>query len=548
VSIDAERAVLSRAVAAEAERDASRLVFVFENGSHSPERVTAGDLAVHGNQLAFEFRRRGMIRGDRMAIMLRNHPEFIYALTANAKLGLPTVPIDPRSRGDKLRYFLEFAECRGLVTADYVVADGAVADVIRKAGVQTWIVETPEGAAEGIDLPGEWPTVNEVLGSGPSEDVGESVDDLSEPWLLAYTSGTTGDPKAIEFTYERMVFYQLIPGLFGYRRTDVPYTGLSLTHGNALVATMMPAVWGAVDHSVFSRWFTRTRLWDICRDYGCTTWSNLGSIATAIYSERPSLRDRDHPVRRVISAGMPSEMWQPFQERFGVELLEWYGTMEGGFACNPPGAGPIGSFGKPPEGLLEMDVVDDEGRSVPPDGMGELLVRPAGGEARLSYFKNPEASARKVRNGWLYTGDIVRRDPEGWLYFAHRTEEGGLRKMGEFISEGFIRRVLAEDSEIADVHIYGVQSRSGAPGESDIVAALVVPDMERFDVPGLFHRLATRLERSHVPDFVQLVDELPRTASEKVQARFLAALFDEAAPGVHRRPARPPSGGSRTVV
>jgi crotonobetaine/carnitine-CoA ligase len=278
-------------------------------------------------------------------------------------------------------------------------------------------------------------------------------------------------------------------------------------------------------------------LWDVCIEYGVTTWSNLGGIATAVYSEPSSERDRAHRVRLVISAGMPREIWRAFEERFGVKVLEWYGTMEGGFACNPVGTGPVGSFGKPPEGLVDMEVVDDDGSPVAAGRIGELIVRPAGGQAQLTYWKNPEASARKVRNGWLYTGDMVTRDADGWLYFAHRREEGGLRKAGEFISEGFIRKVLAEDPDVVDVHIYGVPARSGAPGETDIVAAVVPRDPANFDVESLFARCAARLERSHVPDFIQVVDDLPRTASEKVQARFLAAQLTEAATSAFARPA-----------
>jgi crotonobetaine/carnitine-CoA ligase len=236
---------------------------------------------------------------------------------------------------------------------------------------------------------------------------------------------------------------------------------------------------------------------------------------------------------------MPREIWRPFEERFGVRVLEWYGTMEGGFAYNPVGVGPVGSFGKPPEGLLEMDVVGEDGRPVRSRQVGELILRPVGGEARLTYYKNPEASASKVRNGWLFTGDMVSRDEKGWLYFAHRREEGGLRKAGEFISEGFIRKVLAEDPEVLDVHIYGAPSRAGAPGETDTVAAIVVRDREVFDADALFARCAARLERSHVPDFVQVVDDLPRTASEKVQARFLLDGLSESAPNVFTRPTVP---------
>ena len=529
-------AVLSRVVRAQAARDPDRVVLVFENGQLPAEPVTAGQLAVRGNQVAAELAGAGLRRGDRVAIMLRNNPEFVYGLVANAQLALPTVPIDPRARGEKLRYFLRFAECSALITADYVVADSDVASTIRDAGVRPWVVSTPEGRAMGLDYSAEWPVLNAAFTGGEAADAGQHVEDLTSPWLLAYTSGTTGDPKAIEFGHDRMLFYRRLPEFFGYRPDDVTYTGLSLTHGNALIASMMPAVWGAVDHAVLSRWFTKTRLWDICSEHGVTTWSNLGGIATAVYSEPDSPKDRAHRVRLVVSAGMPREIWRAFEERFAVRVLEWYGTMEGGFAYNPPGSGPIGSFGKPPAGLLEMDVVDEDGRPVPSRQVGELVLRPAGGEAKLTYYRNPEASARKIRDGWLRTGDMVSQDEDGWLYFGHRREEGGLRKAGEFIAEGFIRRVLAEDPDIADVHIYGIPARSGAPGETDIVAAVVPRDAESFAPEAVFARCAMRLERSHIPDFLQVVDDLPRTASEKVQVRFLIEQLTDSASNVFLRP------------
>ena len=522
-------------MAARAEAEPDRLGFVFENGKLPAEPVRYRDIEVHANQLAWELRRAGLGKGERLAVMLRNHPEFLYALVAASRLGIATVPIDPRSRGDKLRYFLGFAECSAVITADYVVADAGVADVIRESGARPYVLSTAEGRAAGLGAAG-WRNVNELLEGPEREDAGQQVDDLGHPWLLAYTSGTTGDPKAIVFGYDRMLFYRRVPGFFGYRSDDVLYTGLSLTHGNALVVTMMPAIWGAVDHSVFSRWFTKTRLWDVCIEHRCTSWSNLGGIATAVYSEAPSDKDQAHPVRLVVSAGMPLELWEPFQRRFGVKVLEWYGTMEGGFAYNPPGTGPPGSFGKPPEGLIEMNVVDEEDRPVAAGELGELVVRPAGKTAALAYHKNPEASERKTRGGWLHTGDVCRRDAEGWFYFAHRREEGGIRRLGEFISEGFVRRVVAEDPEVLDVHVYGVQARGGAPGESDLAVAVVVRDPERFHAAELFERCERELERSHVPDYLQVVEELPKTASEKVQTRFLAQRLDPALPGVFVRP------------
>jgi acyl-coenzyme A synthetase/AMP-(fatty) acid ligase len=529
--------VLGRLVVVRAAAEPDRTCLIFENADLPEERLTLGHVAVQSNKLAHALRSAGLQKGDRVGVLLRNHPEFVYALVACSKLGLVAVPIDPRSRGEKLRYFVKFAECAAVISADYVTADDAAAEVLRQIGTPTYVLSTAEGRADGLHPPGEWPSLNEILDGPERPDTGQYVERPGDAFELSYTSGTTGDPKAIVLTYERMPLYLMIPtAFFGYRADDVPYTGLSLTHGNALVVTLLPALSGAVEHSVFSRRFTKTRLWDVCIAHGCTTWSNLGGIASAIYGEPPSEKDRMHKVRMVVSAGMPRELWVPFEERFGVRVLEWYGTMEGGaFAYNPPGVGPVGSFGKPPD-VLEMAIVDEADRPVPPGTIGELVGRPARGYAQLDYFNNPEASATKTRGGWMHTADMCWRDEDGWYYFAHRKEEGGIRRMGEFISEGFIRRVVLEDPDVLDAHVYGVPSRAAAPGESDLVVAVVVRQPDAFDARSLFERCQRVLERSHVPDYIQVVDELPKTASEKVQTRFLAAALDTSAPSVHIRP------------
>jgi crotonobetaine/carnitine-CoA ligase len=422
---DLVQAVLSRAVGVQAASNPGRLVFVFENGARPAEPVTAGDLALRGNQIAWEWHRRGLRRGDRVAIMLRNHPEFVYGLVAASKLGLLVVPVDPRSPAGWLGACLQSAGCDALLAADYVVAEPEAAGVIARAGVRTWVLSTPEGQAGGLVPSEAWPALNEALEGPERAEVGERVDKLSVPWLLSCTSSAasrTGGVRVVELAYERLLVYRGLPRLFGYRPDDIPYTGLSLTRGNALLVTMLPAVWGAVHHAVLSRTFMKSRLWDVCIDHGCTTWSSLGGMASAVYREPTSTRDRAHRVRLVVSAGMPKEIWRPFEERFGVRVLEWYGTMEGGFAYNPVGVGPVGSFGKPPEGLIEMDVLDEDGRPVKPGQIGELVVRPAGGQARLTYFGDPEGSAAKVRGGWLHTGDMVTRDAAGWLSFAFSQE------------------------------------------------------------------------------------------------------------------------------
>jgi acyl-CoA synthetase (AMP-forming)/AMP-acid ligase II len=174
----------------------------------------------------------------------------------------------------------------------------------------------------------------------------------------------------------------------------------------------------------------------------------------------------------VISAGMPAAIWAEFEKRFNVKVFEWYGAVEGGLAFKPIGQGPIGSFGKPAPGL-DMRVLDENDRECASGEIGEICSRPASGEsAEVEYFENADASAQKTRGGWLRSGDMGRRDADGWLFFSHR-KGGGIRHNGDFVNAGFVEKLIAEQPSVSDVFVYGVPAASGSPGEKDVVAARV---------------------------------------------------------------------------
>jgi len=248
-------------------------------------------------------------------------------------------------------------------------------------------------------------------------------------------------------------------------------------------------------------------------------------MATAIYGEPPRPDDAQNPVRMVIDAGMPSALCDAFERRFGVQVFEWYGAIEGGLAYKPIGTGPVGSFGKPVAGL-DMRIVDDEGRECGPGIVGEIVSRPATGEpASVEYFDNPDASAKKTAGGWLRSGDMGHRDAEGWFYFDYR-KGGGIRHNGDFVNSGFVEKLIAEQPAVSDVYVYGVPAASGAPGEQDVVAAIVPAPGVPFSAEAIFAACRRGLESNFVPTYLQVVDEIPKTASEKPQERFLLERFD----------------------
>jgi len=517
--------LIRRRAGTEPDLDVLTFVDVARDGGLNEEIRTYRQLWQNGQRIAAALKALGMKAGDTFAVVMDNHPEFVDLMVASSILGTIFVPIDPRTRGEKLRYMLDFAECKGVV-----VADGALDEVrtVWTTDSGHWIVPL-KGAADARD-PGA--TLRNVLSAAlpvPPIEV-ESVDPEATMQIL-YTSGTTGDPKAILTSHAKFATGGAIGNVLGLTRADRPYTGLSLTHANAQVITLGMALTLGM-RGVISRKFTKSRLWDITRRYGCTMFNLLGGMTTAIYAEPRKRDDRDNPVRMVLSAGMPAAIWEDFARRFDVTINEFYGAAEGGLTFNVANAGPVGSCGKAPPNLA-LAILNEAGERCAPGEAGEICFRNADGSAPLvRYLKNPEASARKTAGGWLRMGDIGHLDPNGWLFFDYRMG-GGIRRNGDFINTAFVEKALAELDAVADVYVYGVPMPGMAPGEKEVVAAIVATDPASFDAQAIFAACRTKLDANCVPRFLQLVDEIPKTASEKPQERFLLAAFDVAAPNIH---------------
>jgi len=528
--------VLADLVALRAEQHPDLDVLTFEHlsldgGVTADEIRTYADLAENAGRIATGLSELGMEPGDRFGIMMRNHPEFVETMIAASATGTVFVPVDPRTRGEKLTYLLAASGCRGLVTTDECLAP---LDRVRAELDLEWVLALDTGEAPGdLEAAGWARPMREITEHAVGTfDVGDL--DPQAPLQIMYTSGTTGDPKGIVGSNMRFCGAAILGHFFGYGSDDRPYTGLSLTHGNSQSVTLAPSLSMGL-RAVYSRRFTRSRLWDVCRAHGCTTFSILGGIATAIYSEPARADDADNPVRMVISGGMPSALWEAFEQRFGVQILEFYGAMDGGgVAWKPIGEGPVGSFGKPMDGI-EMKVLDDQGVECPPGVIGEICCRPVGAEATIEYHADPDSSKRKIRGGWNRSGDMGHTDEQGWLFFDFRSG-GGIRRNGEFVSPGFVEKAIAESPLVSDVFVYGVPAASGAPGESDVVAAVVVTPGTTPDPAEIFAACRVVLEANFVPGYLQVVDEIPKTASEKPLEHVLAASFASDAPNVYVAP------------
>ena len=486
-------------------------VSINTSGEFVTETRTYQELYDNAQALAIKLTKQGLKQHQQFAVMMNNHPEFVEAMIAAVLIGAVFVPIDPRTSGDKLAYMLAFTECKGVISATY--CQNNIIAVAEQCPQLEWLISVSDGQTLNPVIPttlllSHYNDIYQYSGQAFQK----ALQYASAPMFLMFTSGTTGKPKAVIYSHQK--YLEVIDRIksAGFNDDDKLYTGLSLTHINAQNTLRTSLVLNLP--AVISRKFTKSRLWDICRYYQCTRFSLLGGMIPEIFAVAPQPNDADNPVNVVTSSGMPAHLWQDFAKRFDVSIFEVYGSTEGGSLVNPPGVGPIGSIGKPSPDW-EATILDQKGNPCPPYQRGEICFRRKDrAPIIVPYFKDTEASSDKVRDGWLHMGDMGHMDDKGWFFFHFRTG-GGVRKNGDFINTALVESVLAKSPLIDDVFVYGVATKDTVAGEKKLVAAIVPNNKGTFSNTVFLNYCRSHLEKNDIPDIIQSLDAIPKTASEK---------------------------------
>ncbi|MBN2078571.1 MAG: AMP-binding protein [Spirochaetes bacterium] len=514
--------IASHFVEIKAEENPDTEIYVFERGDHGEDIITYRDLHENANRIARLLLENGVKTGDTFAVFMRNYPEFVYSLVAGTTIGAIMVPIDPRSRGERLKYLLGNSGARAAIVS--VECLEQLEEVLTEVPDLKFVTVAYQRDL-GMPESSKYHSLNETLAADSWKTVDQMIVDVRHPMQIIYTSGTTGEPKGVAIRNNRTGLFNILNRIvWRYKKDDILYNGLSLTHGNAQAVTLFPALALGIK-AVFSPRFTKSRIWDICRKYGCTSFSSLGGMLAGIFNEPERPDDGDNPVRTVVSAGTPRPIWEAFEKRFNVKILEWYGSVEGGFAYKPIGQGPVGSFGKPVPGVMEFKVVDDDDADVPVGESGELICRMLKGETRVDYLGRPDDSKEKTRGGWLRTGDMVHRDEQGWYFFDFRkgTE---LRRAGDFIQPEYVESVIGSHGDVSEVCVFGIPAASGAPGESDLVAAVEPFEGNTVDPASIYALAKKEMEKNFIPSYIMVVEKIPKTLTEKPIARQLKEMFE----------------------
>jgi acyl-CoA synthetase (AMP-forming)/AMP-acid ligase II len=475
--------------------------------------ITYSEAATMVDALSARLRDAGYAKGQRVMLLVENRPDyFIWWLALNA-LGLSVVPVNPDLRAAELAYMVGHAEPALAVAIPARAAD--LREAAQAAGVVMPVI-APDG-----ELPAPRAGAAIALREGPERD--------AEAALL-YTSGTTGQPKGCILTNTYFLhmgrWYDTVGGLCALTHDgERMITPLPLFHMNAMATSFMGMVAVGGCLTVLDRFHPRT-WWDSVRASRATCLHYLGVMPSMLMGAKPRADDRIDHVRFGFGAGVDPKLHAPFEDRFGFPLVEGWAMTEtgaGGIVTNNllprrVGESCLGRFA--PD--VQARIVDDSGADT--DGPGELLVRQAGDDPRYGffagYFKNEAATNEAWDGGWFHTGDIVRRDPDGSVFFVDR-KKNVIRRSGENIAAVEVESVLARHPAIAAVAVAPVPDAI----RGDEVFALIVPKEE--GSPDLARAITEwclgQLAYYKAPGYVAFVDALPLTATQKIQRATLKA-------------------------
>ena len=520
---------LAAVVEDQADRSGDALALISER-----ERLTYRALAGAANRYARWGLARGLGAGDVVCLVMANCAEYMAIWLGITRIGAVVSLVNTNLAGEALAYSINLVRpSHVIVAAEFAEAIAAI--VPRLTGMRLW------GHGDG---PHGLPRIDREVGglSGARLDGAEyrapSLDDLA---LYIYTSGTTGMPKAAKVSHFRLMQWShWFAGMMGIRPSDRLYDCLPMYHSiGGVVALGAPLVAGA--SVVIRRRFSAHRFWDDVTEWRCTLFQYIGELCRYLVQSPPHPRETLHQIRLCCGNGLRADVWERFQRRFAIpRILEYYAATEASFSlynCE----GRVGAIGRVPGflthrfavALVRVDaesgtpIRGDDGFCVRcrADEIGEAVGRIGpDGAGRFEGYADDEASERKVlRNvfvegdAWYRTGDLMRRDAEGYFYFVDRLGDS-FRWKGENVSTGQVAEAIAACPGVIDALVYGV-SIPGTEGRAGMAAVVVDED---FDLAALRRHMTKRLAGYARPLFVRICDALQTTATFKPQKHDLS--------------------------
>lgn len=472
------------------------------------------------NRLAHGLSANGVKKGDRIVLFMPNCLEFVLLWWALTKLGAVEVPVGEMQKGTFLAHQLNLSKAKTIISQPELMSRLAEVEDQVQHLEQCFVIGDlpPSDALKRVKIRSA-----SKLRSENETNPGIEVLPQDEAAVL-YTSGTTGMSKGVVMPHSQFYFFaEEDVQLVGLTEQDVYMTGFPFFHGNAQFLTIYPClIVGA--HCVLYPKFSASEYFGRARRSGATVANLLGATMAFICATPPRPEDRDHKLRTIYAAPLAFDLAKEFTDRFGkIEFVDGFGQTEiSNIFQTPRGAKrPEGASGVLMDQWFEIRLADPETDEEVPEGeVGELLIRhKVPGIISNGYLGMPEKTLETWRNLWFHTGDALRRDAEGWYYFVDRVKDA-LRRRGENISSFEVESVIRSHPAVAEVAVVGVRADEKA-GEDEVKAFIILHQGQSPDFAELIAWCDARMAPHMVPRYIEIVDSLPQTPSEKVKKKDL---------------------------
>jgi len=445
----------------------------------------------------------GVRAGDRVAILCGNRPEILETYLGCAWLGAVATPINVASRGAQLDHILRNCGARlGVVEAELA---GPVFEAAREAPLRRlWLVGGTAEAPAGFAL--------EPM-PRPAAPIPPAALRPGDTVAILYTSGTTGPSKGVCCPQAQYFWWAAhSAALLGLREGDRLLTTLPLFHTNALNAFYQALLTGST--LIVEKRFSVSDFLPSLQRSGATATYLLGAMVPMLLSRPPAADERDHGVRVALAPGVPAEHHEAFTRRFGIALVDGYGSTETNFVIGDRAQDQRpGTMGRLRPGFTAR-VVDEQDNEVADGVAGELTLRADDPFAfNTGYFAMPEATVEAWRNLWLHTGDRVLREADGRFRFLDRMKDA-IRRRGENISSYEVEQVLLAHPAVAQAAVFPVKSELA---EDEVMAAVVFRAGLSASALEILDYCAPKMPYFAVPRYLDLVTSLPATENGKVQ-------------------------------
>lgn len=478
--------------------------FYFEDHTFS-----YADLDRESDKVAAGLQALGIVKGDKIAIIMDNRPEFLFIWFGLSKLGAIEVPINTAHKGDLLVHMIHTADCRLIIAeSGYLERLEAVCGdlpLIEKI----LVLGQPDKSLPGMGKPIlDYRDIVKNKGEFIQEQVFGA-----DPFAIIFTSGTTGPSKGALMPQNYALFMgKVCMECCDYTQKDCLYNTLPLFHGNAQFLSTMPALLSGA-RMVLGKRFSASRFWPEVKKYGCTEFNYIGGILPILLKADPKPDDANNPLRVMFGGGCPPDLFDEVEKRFDVTLLEGYGMSEIGIPLlNTMRSRKKGTCGRPVYGC-QVKLVDDHGVEVPPGMPGELLLRNKEPYTMLlEYYKMPEQTVSAWKDLWFNTGDYLVRDKDGYFKFVDRKKDA-LRRRGENISSHEVEKVINSNPAVLESAAIGIKSDMA---EDEVMICLSLKKGSDISPKALLDYCRERMAYFMIPRFVRIMDELPKTRTQKI--------------------------------